>query len=307
MSIDKIKGLEDHLRSKIRGQNHVISKVCSVLERGELGLSPEGRPKGTFLFLGPTGVGKTELTLEFTRYLFHDDLMFRFDMSELQHIDAVKQFLGDETGNTGRLGKILSENHQGVLLFDEIEKAHRLIWDLFLQILDAGRITLGNNQTYDLTKFYIVCTTNIGSADILRPNSLPFATIERAVIGRLYQSFRPELIGRFNEKIVFKRLSYDVQREIAKQTLDKEIMRLGRLGFCLKINDSILEFLVRKGVDKLLGARPMRATVERLIGDAVRHSLKNGDSGSGALFYSQKTDSLEILENEVVEKCLVKI
>lgn len=295
--IDLIRGLEAHLKSKIRGQDHVITKVCSVLERGELGLSPEGRPKGTFLFLGPTGVGKTELTLTFTRYLFpndKNDLMFRFDMSELLHVDAIKQFIGDETGSIGRLGKVLAKHNKGVLLFDEIEKANRLIWDLFLQILDAGRITLGNDQTYDLSQFYVVCTTNIGSADILRPNHLPFATIERAVIAKLYQTFRPELIGRFSEKIVFKRLSYDVQREIAQLTLEKEISRLGKLGYPLTVDDSVLEFLVRKGVDKLLGARPMRATVERYLGDVIRHALKQGRSGCGEVFYHEPSDRLEI-------------
>lgn len=292
--VDLIKGLEAHLKSKIRGQEHVIAKVCSVLERGELGLSPENRPKGTLLFLGPTGVGKTELTLEFTRYLFKEDLMFRFDMSELLHVDAIKQFIGDETGSVGRLGKILTKYHQGVLLFDEIEKANSLIWDLFLQILDAGRITLGNDKTYDVSRFYIVCTTNIGSADILRPNNLPFSTIERAVIAKLYQNFRPELIGRFSEKIVFKRLSYEVQREIAELTLKKEILRLNKLEYALTLNDSVLEFLVRKGVDKLLGARPMRATVERYLGDAIRHAIKQGKSGSGEIFHNEDSDTLEI-------------
>ena len=292
--VDLIQGLETYLKSKIRGQDHVISKVCSVLERGELGLSPEGRPKGTFLFLGPTGVGKTELTLAFTRYLFQENLMFRFDMSELLHIDAVKQFIGDETGSIGRLGKVLAKHNRGVLLFDEIEKAHSLIWDLFLQILDAGRITLGNDQTYDLSQFYVVCTTNIGSSDILRPNNLPFATIERAVIAKLYQSFRPELIGRFSEKIVFKRLSYEEQREIAELNLNNEIMRLGRLGYHLTIDNSVLEFLVRKGVDKLLGARPMRTTVERHLGDAICHALKEGKSGCGEIFHNEESDILEL-------------
>lgn len=124
-----INGLEPHLLSKVKGQEHVIPRICSVLERGQLGLNPTDKPLGSFLFLGPTGVGKTETALEFTRYLFGDDHMFRFDMSEFLHLDNVKLFMGDETGRVGRLGKILSEHRHGVLLFDEIEKAHRLIWD----------------------------------------------------------------------------------------------------------------------------------------------------------------------------------
>ena len=180
--IEKLTGLEPHLSSKIKGQGHVIPRVCSVLERGQLGLQPTGKPLGSFLFLGPTGVGKTELTLEFSRYLFGNDSVFRFDMSEFLHLDAVKLFMGDETGNPGRLGKILSEHRHGVLLFDEIEKAHRLVWDLFLQMLDAARITLADHRAYDLSDFYIVCTSNIGSQQLLRPTRLPFATLERAVL-----------------------------------------------------------------------------------------------------------------------------
>ena len=118
-----LNGLESHLLSKIKGQNHVIARVCSVLERGQLGLQPIDKPLGSFLFLGPTGVGKTELTLEFTRYLFGGNEVYRFDMSEFLHLDHVKLFMGDKTGTPGRLGNVLSQHQQGVLLFDEIEKA----------------------------------------------------------------------------------------------------------------------------------------------------------------------------------------
>jgi hypothetical protein len=148
-----LNGLETHLLSRIKGQDHVISRVCSVLEPGRLGLQPTGKPLGSLLFLGPTGVGKTELTLEFTRYLFGTESIFRFDMSEFLHLDSVKLFMGDETGSPGRLGKVLSQHQQGVLLFDEIEKSHRLIWDLLLQMLDAARITLADHRAYDLSGF----------------------------------------------------------------------------------------------------------------------------------------------------------
>ena len=129
---------------------------------------------------GPTGVGKTQLTLEFARHLFAEDHVFRFDMSEFLHLDNVKLFMGDESGRVGRLGQVLSEHPEGVLLFDEIEKAHRSIWDLFLQMLDTARITLADHHTYNLSRFYIVCTSNIGSQQLLRPTRLPFTTLERA-------------------------------------------------------------------------------------------------------------------------------
>jgi ATP-dependent Clp protease ATP-binding subunit ClpB len=292
--IENLTGLEPHLCSKIKGQGHVIPRVCSVLERGQFGLQPVGKPLGSFLFLGPTGVGKTELTLEFSRYLFGDNSVHRFDMSEFLHLDAVKLFMGDETGNPGRLGKILSEHRQGVLLFDEIEKSHHLIWDLFLQMLDAARITLADHRTYDLSGFYLVCTSNIGSQQLLRPTRLPFATLERAVISELHRFFRPELVGRFDEKIVFKPLSTDAQREIGRLAISDELARLQHRGFELTVSEPAFEFLVRRGIHRALGARPMKRTVQKFMGDAIRLALKSGLSSAGTLEVSKFSDHLTI-------------
>ena len=289
-----LNGLESHLLSKIKGQNHVIARVCSVLERGQLGLQPIDKPLGSFLFLGPTGVGKTELTLEFTRYLFGSNEVYRFDMSEFLHLDNVKLFMGDETGNTGRLGNVLSQHQQGVLLFDEIEKAHRLIWDLFLQMLDAARITLNDHRTYDLSGFYLVCTSNIGSQRLLRPTRLPFTTLERAVISELYKFFRPELVGRFDEKIVFKPLSPDTQREIGQFAIFEELARFREKGFDLRVSEEAFEFLVRRGIHKAFGARPMKKTVQKFIGDAIAQALKSGAQPSGTLAVSPLADHLTI-------------
>ena len=292
--IEKLTDFEPHLASKIKGQGHAIPRVCSVLERGQLGLQPTGKPLGSFLFLGPTGVGKTELTLEFSRYLFGENSVFRFDMSEFLHLDAVKLFMGDETGSPGRLGKVLAEHRQGVLLFDEIEKAHRLIWDLFLQMLDAARITLADHRAYDLTGFYIVCTSNIGSQQLLRPTRLPFATLERAVLAELHRFFRPELVGRFDEKIVFKPLSPDTQREIGQLVISEELARFRQQGINLAISEPAFEFLVRRGIHKALGARPMKHIVQKFIGDAIRHSLKARQTPTGTLALSSLSDSLTI-------------
>lgn len=293
--IEKLTGLKPHLSSRIKGQDHVIPRVCSVLERGQLGLQPTDKPLGSFLFLGPTGVGKTELTLEFSRYLFEETSAFRFDMSEFQHVDSVKLFMGDETGRPGRLGKILVEHRQGVLLFDEIEKAHRLIWDLFLQMLDAGRITLADHQTYDLSGFYIVCTSNIGSQQLLRPTRLPFATLERAVLSELHRVFRPELIGRFDEKIVFRPLSPEVQREIGRAAIGKELGRLREKGFALEVSEEAVEFLVRQGIHKTLGARPMKKTTQKFIGDAIVETLKHTNFPNGLLTVFPAQDRLALV------------
>lgn len=293
-AIEKLTGLEPHLASKIKGQGHVIPRVCSVLERGQLGLQPAGKPLGSFLFLGPTGVGKTELTLEFSRYLFGENSVFRFDMSEFLHLDAVKLFMGDETGSPGRLGKVLAEHRQGILLFDEIEKSHRLIWDLFLQMLDAARITLADHRTYDLSGFYIVATSNIGSQQLLRPTRLPFATLERAVLSELHRFFRPELVGRFDEKIVFKPLSPDTQREIGQLAISEELERFRTQGFELTISEPAFEFLVRRGVHKALGARPMKRTVQKFLGDAIRDALKCGTPSSGVVMLFPAEDRLTV-------------
>jgi ATP-dependent Clp protease ATP-binding subunit ClpA len=204
----------------------------------------------------PVEERKTGLTLEFNRYLFGSDNVFRFDMSEFLHLDSVKLFMGDETGRAGRLGNVLAHNERGVLLFDEIEKAHRLIWDLFLQMLDAARITHADHRTYDLSGFYIVCTSNIGSDRLLRPSRLPFTTLERAVISELHRFFRPELIGRFDEKIVFKPLSQDTQREIGCLAISEELDRFKERGFNLTVSEAAFEFLVRRGIQKTLGAGP---------------------------------------------------
>ena len=152
-------------------------------------------------------------------------------MSEFLHLDQVKLFVGDETGQTGRLGAVLSQYSQGVLLFDEIEKAHHLIWDLLLQMTSDARITLANHKTYDLSDFYIVCTSNIGSEFLLRPSRLPFVRLESSVLGKLSRTFRPELVGRFTDKIVFKPLSLDTQIEIAKLAVAQQLEIFRQKGF----------------------------------------------------------------------------
>jgi ATP-dependent Clp protease ATP-binding subunit ClpB len=195
-------------------------------------------------------------------------------MSEFQHLDSVKLFLGDESGMSGRLGKVLESHTRGILLFDEVEKAHRLIWDLFLQMLDAARITLADHRTHDLSGFYVVCTSNIGSHQLMRPTRLPFATLERAVLAELHRHFRPELIGRFDEKIVFRPLTPETQREIAMIVIGEEVERYGKMGIDLTVDEETVEMLIRKGITKALGARPMKRTVQKFLGDLVRERMK---------------------------------
>ena len=267
--IEKLRSLEHHLKTNIRGQNHVLPRICSVLQRGELGLAHPGRPKGSFLLVGPTGVGKTEVTVCFSDYLFGPGYLHRFDMSEFQNQSSVGLLLGSSNSETGMLGHALAEHDGGTLLFDEMEKAHPLVLDLFLQILDAGRITLANGETRNLSGYYIVFTSNIGSADAMRMESSAFATIERTVLRRVDQALRPELVARISEKLVFNRLSYAVQREICEQMVEREGQRLQSLGFDLLIDSGTIEMLVRNGYHRTLGARPMRNTVDRFLQEKV--------------------------------------
>jgi ATP-dependent Clp protease ATP-binding subunit ClpA len=263
--LTKLHNLEGHLKANIKGQDHVLPRICSVLQRGELNLAHPSRPKGSFLFVGPTGVGKTEVTVCFTDYLFGEGSLHRFDMSEFQNQSSVGLLLGASASDGGMLGRALSKHGRGTLLFDEMEKAHPLVLDLFLQILDAGRITLANGETKGLNNYYIVFTSNIGAGDAMRMESSAFATIERTVLRRVDQVLRPELVARINEKLVFNRLPYVIQREICELMIGREVERLNQLGHDLPVEPDTVETLVRAGFHRTLGARPMRNTVDRFL------------------------------------------
>jgi ATP-dependent Clp protease ATP-binding subunit ClpB len=263
--LERLRNLEPHLKSNVKGQDHVLPRLCSVLQRGELGLAHPSRPKGSFLFVGPTGVGKTELTVAFTDYLFGEEFLHRFDMSEFQNQSSVGLLLGASGSETGMLGRALAKHDRGTLLFDEMEKAHPLVLDLFLQILDTGRTTLSNGETKNLNGYYIVFTSNIGAGDAMRMENSAFATIERTVLRRVDQTLRPELVARISEKLVFNRLSYVVQREICELMVRRESNRLNALGFEVTIDATTIEILVREGYHRTLGARPMRTMVDRFL------------------------------------------
>ncbi|OGV52450.1 MAG: hypothetical protein A2X45_01245 [Lentisphaerae bacterium GWF2_50_93] len=263
--MERLKQMEKELKKHIIGQDHAVERVVSVLQRGELGLTSEKRPKGSFIFLGPTGVGKTEISLTFTKYLFGEERLFRFDMSEFMHFDSVKELRGDEYGNPGRLGQVLESHKGGTLLFDEVEKANSQILMLFLQMLDTAKITLSNNRTYDLSGFYIVFTSNIGTGNILNSSKVPFKTIERSVLNQLQMEFRPELVARIDEKIVFNRLDYGSQRKITEILLEREVARLREKGFEFEYNEKVLELMIRDGFSRSSGARNLRRTVENYV------------------------------------------
>jgi ATP-dependent Clp protease ATP-binding subunit ClpA len=298
-TIQCLRELERVLPLEIRGQDHVLPRVISLLRRGQLGLSKSGRPRGSFLFLGPTGVGKTELTQVFTKVLLGTEALVRFDMSEFQTQESLGLLLGSKSTDRGFFGMACSRVREGTLLFDEVEKAHPRVMDVFLQILDAARVTVATGETLDLSNFYVVMTSNIGSAELMSLQHSSDATLERHVLTRAQQGLRPEIFARINEKLVFGRLTYDHQLEIAQKFLDRELEFLAAKGIRLRTTPEVLPFLVRKGFHPKLGARPIRDTVEKQVGDAIARAMLEGAETSYALTVSSNGDGLVLPLSQV--------
>src|SRR5580658_8689844 len=233
--LNRLQGLDSLLPREIRGQSQILPRIISTVKRGELNLTKPGRPKGSFLLLGPTGVGKTETVVVTTNQIFGADKLFRFDMSEFQTQESLGLLLGAKLGETGYLGSMRERAAEGSVLFDEAEKAHPRVLDILLQLLDAARITVATGQTLDFSGFYVWMTSNIGSAELMSLQHSNDATLERHVLTRAQQTLRPEIFARVNEKLVFHRLSYEHQLEIAEKFLAREIEFLGGCGHKLEL------------------------------------------------------------------------
>jgi ATP-dependent Clp protease ATP-binding subunit ClpB len=290
--LERLRKVDGVLRTEIRGQNQVLSRVVSVVQRGELSLTKPARPRGSFLLLGPTGVGKTETVVVLTNQIFGADKLFRFDMSEFQTQESLGLLLGARLGEKGYLGAVRERATEGSLLFDEAEKAHPRVLDILLQLLDAARITIATGQTLDFSGFYVWLTSNIGSAELMTLQHSNDATLERHVLSRAQQALRPEIFARITEKLVFGRLSYEHQLEIAEKFLAREIEFFAARGHKLELDKAVLPFLVRKGFHPKLGARPMRDAVEKLVGDALAGHLLAGRNSGGTLQVDESRDCL---------------
>src|ERR1700690_981923 len=291
-NLERLRKVEGVLRTEIRGQNQVLPRVVSVVQRGELSLTKPARPRGSFLLLGPTGVGKTETVVVLTKQIFGAEKLFRFDMSEFQTQESLGLLLGARLGESGYLGAVRERATEGSLLFDEAEKAHPRVLDILLQLLDAARITIATGQTLDFSGFYVWLTSNIGSAELMTLQHSNDATLERHVLSRAQQALRPEIFARINEKLVFNRLSYEHQLEIAEKFLSREVEFLAARGHTLELDKTVLPFLVRKGFHPKLGARPMRAAVEKQVGDALAEHLLAGKNSGGRLQVDESRDCL---------------
>ena len=292
--IERLRDLANVLHGEIRGQDQVLPRVVSVVQRGEFGLTKPGRPRGSFLLLGPTGVGKTETVVVLTRQIFGAEKLFRFDMSEFQTQESLGLLLGAKLGESGYLGAMRERAAEGSLLFDEAEKAHPRVLDILLQLLDAARITVATGHTLDFSGFYIWLTSNIGSAELMSLQHSNEATLERHVLSRAQQALRPEIFARITEKLVFNRLSYEHQLEIAEKFLSREIEFLASRGHKLELDKTVLPFLVRKGFHPKLGARPMRDAAEKFVGDAVAEALLQNGSATGCLMADSTNDCLKV-------------
>ena len=280
---EKLRSLPTRLKTVLTGQDIAIDLVTERLQHGELGLTTPGRPKASFMFLGPTGVGKTELTLRFTEDLIGPDRVVRLDMSEYQTADRLALLLG--TGEEpGRIAEGFDAcAGRGTLLFDEIEKAHPRVLDVLLQLLDAARLTTGRNRVLDFSAWYVVLTSNIGSQRIMTLRKSKYETMERLVRQDAQRELRPEIFARITLTVVFNKLDYDAQCEIAGGMIEKECGALCARGFAVSHEQTVSDVVIQRGYHERLGARPMRDATELLIRNALAQELLHGGSGAGRL------------------------
>src|SRR5215469_13020708 len=222
-SLEKLRSLRNVLESRIIGQREALDDITALLSRALCGCRYPGRPIASMLFLGPTGVGKTETARIFTQHLFGDEnKLVRLDMSEFMTIDSIDILRGGRQGERGLFGYYYDRSGEsGTLLFDEVEKAHPLIMDLFLQILSAARFTLATGETLDLSNYVVVATSNIGSRMLMESRSTDRETLVRRTLQAGAQDLRPETSARFDLHCVFNKLGYEVLKEIAAFHLDK--------------------------------------------------------------------------------------
>ncbi|MDB6094028.1 MAG: ATPase [Verrucomicrobia bacterium] len=281
--IAHLRGMEPHLRGRILAQDHVMGKLAAAFARGELGVAAADRPRASFLLAGPTGTGKTETFRHAVAYACGPGRLVTFDMSEFQDVAGAAKLIGASPEDPGQLGRALGAAPSGGILFDEIEKAHPLVMDLFLQILWQGRVTLATGAVLDLTPCYLGFTSNIGGGDAMRMAHSRFSSVEQAVLRRVTQTLRPELVARLSEILVFAPLGAEAQREICALILKAETARLQGLGYDLSVSREALEFLVREGFHPQLGARPMRRAVEHHLQDAVVRALFASGTAQGTL------------------------
>src|SRR5881409_1898112 len=297
----KLLKMEERLMRRVVGQRAAIVAVSNAVRRARAGLQDENRPIGSFIFLGPTGVGKTELSRALAEFLFDDEnAMVRLDMSEFMEKHSVSRLIGAPPGYVGyeeggQLTEAVRRRPYTVVLFDEIEKAHADVFNVLLQVLDDGRITDGQGRTVDFKNTVIIMTSNIGSQYITEEES-PEAR-RRLVLDALRAHFRPEFLNRVDEIIIFDRLTQDDLKKIVEIQVGRLSKRLEQQKITLKLSDSAKELLAREGYDPVYGARPLRRVIQKKILDPLSIDILEGKVREGQTVHvNAKDGALEFSE-----------
>lgn len=286
---DKLLRMEDSLHKRVMGQSEAVVAVSNAVRRSRAGLADPNRPNGSFLFLGPTGVGKTELCKSLAEFLFDsEDAMVRIDMSEFMEKHSVARLIGAPPGYVGYeeggyLTEAVRRRPYSVLLLDEVEKAHPDVFNILLQVLDDGRLTDGQGRTVDFKNTVIVMTSNLGS-DVIQmlAGEENYEVMKSAVMDVVSGHFRPEFINRVDEVVVFHPLAKDQLRGIASIQIELLSKRLAEHELRLNLSDAVLDKLLEAGFDPVYGARPLKRVIQRLIENPLAESILSGQFAPGA-------------------------
>jgi len=289
---DKLLRMEEALHQRVIGQDEAVIAVANAIRRSRAGLSDPNRPIGSFLFLGPTGVGKTELCKALANFMFDtEDAMVRVDMSEFMERHSVARLIGAPPGYVGyEEGGMLTEavrrRPYSVILLDEVEKAHPEVFNVLLQVLDDGRLTDGQGRTVDFRNTVVVMTSNLGSQVIQEMMTNPatrgdYAAIKEAVMGIVGSHFRPEFINRIDEAVVFHPLGSKQIRSIAAIQVQRVVQRLTERGIRIEFSDAALDQLAEAGFDPVYGARPLKRAVQTLVENPLARSVLDGQFANG--------------------------
>ena len=286
---DKLLKMEDRIHQRLVGQTEAVRLVADAIRRSRSGLSDPNRPYGSFLFLGPTGVGKTELTKALAEFLFDSDhMLIRIDMSEFMEKHSVARLIGAPPGYVGYeeggyLTEAVRRKPYAVILFDEIEKAHPDVFNVLLQVLDDGRLTDGHGRTVDFRNTVIVMTSNLGSHKIqqMTDDGSDTALIKIAVMAEVKANFRPEFINRIDEIVVFQPLDQKQIAHIAKIQLQGLEKRLAKMDIKLSVTDAALALVANAGFDPVYGARPLKRAIQQEIENPLAKEILSGAYGPG--------------------------
>ena len=279
--VQKLIKMEERLHDRVVGQDEAVTAVANAVRRGRAGLSDPNRPIGSFIFLGPTGVGKTELARALATFLFDDEqAMIRIDMSEYMEKHTVARLVGAPPGYVGyeeggQLTEAVRRRPYSVILFDEIEKAHPDVFNILLQILEDGRLTDGQGRTVDFKNTVVIMTSNLGTA-VLQDPSLPEAERRRLVMDAVRAHFRPEFLNRVDDIIIFKPLSREQIYRIVQIQLEALRKRLAERRITLALTPAALEMIANEGYDPTYGARPLKRVIQRRLQDPLALEILNG-------------------------------